>query len=121
MVDRPRDGGGYTGQANLADPPRTKFVDFFVGVVQEMNVDRRHVGVYRHYVVGQITVDRGAALRIVRRVLEQRHTYSHHYRTMDLVPTGEWVDNAASIDDRHDTADAQSRDFRLPRNLHEVT
>src|SRR6202521_3621016 len=52
----PRDSGGYAGQANLAYPACAKFVNLFVGEVEEMNVDRRRVGVYRHHIVGQITV-----------------------------------------------------------------
>jgi len=47
VVDRRRDSGGDAGQANLADPSCAKFVNFFVGEVEEMDVDRWCVGVYR--------------------------------------------------------------------------
>src|ERR1700694_429106 len=76
VVDCSRDSGGDAGQANLAYPACAKFVKLFVGEVEEMDVDRRRVGVYRHHVVGQITVDRRAVLRIVSRVLSQRHADS---------------------------------------------
>jgi len=49
------------------------------------------------------------------------HADSHHDRAYDLVPAGQWVDNAARIHNRHNAADAQPRDFRLPGNLDEVT
>jgi hypothetical protein len=37
VVDSRRDSGGYTGQADLADPARAKFVNLFVGEVEEMD------------------------------------------------------------------------------------
>ena len=121
VVDRRRDRGGDAGQADLADPACAKFVDLLVGEVEEMHLDRRHVGVDRHHVVGQIAVDRRAVLRIVRRVLEQRHADSHHDRALDLVAAGQRVEDAARVDDRHHPADAQPSDLRLPGDLDEVT
>src|SRR5438132_8099513 len=88
VVHRSGNGGGHAGQADLADAARAKFINLFVGEVEEMHVDRGHVGVHGHYIVGEVTVDRRAALRIVRRVLEQRHADSHHHRALDLVPAG---------------------------------
>ena len=85
-----------------------------------MHFDRRGVSVYRHHVVGQITVDRRAALRIVRGVLQQRHADSHHHRALDLVPAGQRINDAAPIHDRHNPADTQPGDLRLPGNLNEV-
>ena len=86
-----------------------------------MHVDRRHVGVDRHHVVGQIAVDRRAILRVVRRVLEKGHADSHHDRALDLVAGRQRVENAAGVDDRYDTTDAQTGDLGLPRDLDEVT
>ena len=111
----------WSADAELADPACAKFVHLFVGEVDETDVDGRHVGVYHHHVVGQITVDRRAVLRIVSGVLQQCHADSHHDRAHDLVPAGQWVDNAARINNWHNAADAQPRDFRLPGNLDEVT
>ena len=36
VVDRRSYGGGNAGQTDLADPTRTKFVDFLVGKVEEV-------------------------------------------------------------------------------------
>jgi hypothetical protein len=69
VVDPGRDGGRDAGQADLADAASAKFIDFFIGEVEEMHVDRRNVGVDRHHVVRQVTVDRRAALQVVRGVL----------------------------------------------------
>src|SRR5207253_5856974 len=71
--------GATPGQADLADPTRTKFVNLFVWIIEEVHVDRRRVGVHCHDVVSQITVDRRAALLIVGCVLKKRHTDSHHH------------------------------------------
>jgi len=57
MVDRRCDLGRDTGQADLADSARTKFVDLFVWIIEEMHFNRRSVSIHRHDVVGQITVD----------------------------------------------------------------
>ena len=59
-----------------------------------MHFDQRRVGVHRHDVVGQVAVDRRAVLRVVDRVLEQRHADSHHHRAFDLVAAGQWIDDA---------------------------
>src|SRR5207302_5315593 len=114
------DRGGDAGQTNLADPACAKLVNLFVGEVEEMHVDRWRVGVNRHHVIGQITVDRRTALGIVRRVLEQRHADSHYDCALDLVPAGQRIENATGIDDRHNPTDAQTSDLRLPCDLDEV-
>ena len=44
-------------------PRAPECVDLLVGEVEEMHLDRRHVGVHRHHVVGQVAVDRRAGLR----------------------------------------------------------
>ena len=86
-----------------------------------MHLDRRRIGVDRHHIVGEIAVDRRAVLRIVGRVLEQRHADSHHHRTLDLVAAGQRIENAPRIDDGDHSADAQASDLRLPGDLDEVT
>src|SRR5258707_11122119 len=71
VVNRISDCGGEAGQADLADAPRADLVNLVIGEVEEMDLDRGHVGVHRHHVVCQIAVDRRAALRGVDRVLQQ--------------------------------------------------
>src|SRR6267142_3874681 len=102
------DGGGNAGQANLADAARAELVDFLVGEVDEMHVDGRVVGVDRHDVVGQIAVDRCAVLRVVMRMLEERHADSHYHGAFDLVAAGQGVENSTRIDGRHNATDAQA-------------
>ena len=97
---------GNSGETNFADAASTQFVDLRVRIIEEMYVNGRRVGVYRHQVVGQAAVDRSAALRVIRRVLEERHANPHHDCALDLVPAGQRVDDAPSIDDRHHAADA---------------
>ena len=121
VVDRRGDRSGNAGQADLADPARTKFVDLFVGVIEEMHLDRRRVGIHCHDVVRQITVDRRTILRIVSGVLQQRHADSHHDPAHDLVPASKWINNSARIHDGHNAADAQPCDLRLPCHLNEMT
>ena len=113
-------GGRESGQADLADPARAELVDLLVRVIEEVHVDRRHVGVDRHDVVGQVAVDRRAVLRVVGRVLEQRHADAHHDRALDLVAAGQRIEDSAGVDDRDDAADAQPGDLRLPGDLDEV-
>src|SRR5437588_9709740 len=86
-----------------------------------MDVDGRGVSVHRDYVVGEIAVDGRAVLRIVSGVLQQRHANAHHHRAHYLVATGERVDDAASVDDGDDPADAQASDLRLPGDFDEVS
>jgi len=56
VVDRRSDGRCHARQTDLADAARAELVDLLVRKAEEMHVDRRHVGVDRHHVVGQIAV-----------------------------------------------------------------
>ena len=121
MIDARGDRGSDTGESDLADAARPKFVDFFIGKINEMHLELWHIGVHRHNVVGQIAVDRRAVLRVVRGVLQQRHANSHHDRALDLVAASQRIDDATGIDHSHDSADAQSRDLWLPCDFDEMT
>src|SRR5258708_34689670 len=83
-----RDRSSYARQADLADSPSAKFINLFVRIVKKIDVDRRHVSVYRHHIIREIAVDGRAFLRIVRGVLQQCHADSHHHRALDLVAAG---------------------------------
>src|SRR5262245_44014074 len=115
------DGCSNPGQTDLSDPACADFVDLFVGVLEEGHVDWRRVGIYRDDVVRETAVDGRTVLRIVGRVFEQRHADTHHHRALNLVSTGEGIEDPSCINDRHDPADPQASDLRLPRNLDEVT
>src|ERR1700680_931991 len=52
--------------------------------------------------------------------LRTAHADAHDDGAFDLVAPGEWVEDAAGIDDRDHTAHAQPGDFRLPGDLHEM-
>src|SRR6185295_17644605 len=71
-------------------------------------------------VVSQVAVDRRAVLRIVVRLLEQRHADAHYDRAFDLILAGQRVDDASRVDDGDDAAHAQPRDRGLPGDFGEV-
>jgi hypothetical protein len=54
-------------------------------------------------------------------MFEQRHSDSHDDRSFDLVAGCEWIENAACIHDRDNSADAKPSGFSLLSNLDEVT
>jgi hypothetical protein len=62
-----RDGRRHPRQSDLTDAAGAKLVQLRVGVLDEMDLQRGHVGVYRDDVVGEIGIDRCAVSRIVRR------------------------------------------------------
>src|SRR5438876_11969206 len=57
VMGRRRDRGSNAGQADLADAPRSDFVDLFIRIIQKVDVDRWGVGVDRDDVIGQVAVD----------------------------------------------------------------
>jgi len=106
VVGRGGDGGGDTGQADLADPTGAEFVDLLVEIVGEMPADGG-TSVHRHNVNGEVAADRRAVLRVVMGVLQERRADSHHGRALDLVPVRERIENTDGINDGRSRADAQ--------------
>src|SRR6266436_3243406 len=121
MVNRGRDRGRYTSEPDLADPARTELIDLFVRIVEEVHVDRRRVRIYGHYVVGQVAVDGRATLRVVSCVLKESHTNSHHDCALNLITSGERIQDPTSIHHRYNPAHAQTSDLWLPGDLGKVT
>ena len=74
----------------------------------------------RHHIVGEVTVDRRAAARVIAGVFEQRHADAHHQGALDLVAAGAGVDDAPTVDHRDDPVHAQARNFRLPADFDEL-
>src|SRR5262245_39236019 len=101
------DGGGNTGEPDLADPASAELVDFFIRIVEKVYVNRRRVRVYSHHVIGQVAVDWCAALWIVGGLFKQRHANAHHYRALDLIPASKWIQDVAGVHHCHNTAHAQ--------------
>src|ERR1043165_1398539 len=121
VVHRIGDCRSNTGKPDLADAACAELVDLLVGIIEEVHVDWRRVGVYGHDVVSQVAVDRRAVLWIERSVFKKRHADAHHYRALNLVSAGQRIHDVARIHHRHHAAHTQSSDLWLPRDLGEVT
>jgi len=63
---------GDARQPNLSNAARSELIHFLVGVVEEVHLAYRRIGVHCNEIVGQTAVDRRAVLRIVFRPLQQR-------------------------------------------------
>src|SRR6185295_19070029 len=109
------------GEPDLADPTSAEFVDLFIGIVEEVYVNRRRIRVYSHYVVCQIAVDGRATLRVVSSMLKECHANSHHDSALDLIPASERIQEATGVHHRYNAAHAQTSDLWLPRDLDKVT
>src|SRR5262249_44831198 len=120
VVNRLCDGGSDPSQSDLSNAARSELVDFSVGIIQKVHLDRRRVGVYRHHVVSQVAVDGRAVLRIVDGLFEHRHANAHDHRALNLIPGGKRIHDPPGIHHADDTADAQSGDLLLPGDLDEV-
>src|SRR5947209_12192209 len=81
----------------------------------------RSVCMHRYNIISEASIDGRAVLRVVGRVLEQRHPQSHHHRALYLVAACQWIDDLTRIDDRDHTAHAQAGDLRLPGDFDEVS
>src|SRR5256885_13341088 len=88
------DRGGDASQTNFSDTASAQWVNFFVGIIEKMHFELGNVGVHRHDIVGDVTVDWRAVLWVISCVLEQRHPDSHHHSAFDLVAPGQRVNNA---------------------------
>src|SRR5438445_6583437 len=71
VIDGARDGRRHPRQSDLTDPPSAKRIQLRVGDLDEMDLQRGHVRVCRDDVVGEIGIDRRAASRVVRSLLEE--------------------------------------------------
>src|SRR6185503_1056294 len=111
------DRGCHTSEPDLADPARTELIDLFIGIVEEVDVNRRRVCINRHYVIGEIAVDGCSVLWIVSGFFKQGHANSHHDRTLNLIPTSERIQDTTSVHHGYNTAHAQARYLRLPRHF----
>jgi transcriptional regulator with GAF, ATPase, and Fis domain len=89
-----------------ADPACAKFVNLFVGVIEEMHLNRRHVGVDRHDVVGQIAVDWRTALRVAA--------------AMNALTEYHWPGNVRELENFTDRAVILSRGSKLEPPLAEL-
>src|SRR5207249_1449596 len=65
----------------------------------------------------EVTVNRRAVLSVVCRVLQQHHADSHLHCALDLITSGQRINNPSCIDHCDDAIDAQSCDLRLPRDF----
>src|SRR5262245_59183457 len=97
MVDGCCNGSGHTGEANFTNTTRAERVEFEVGKVEEMHFNGWCVGIYRNDVVGQVTIDWRAVLRVVIGVLEKSHANSHHHCSLNLVAARQWIEDASGV------------------------
>src|SRR5262245_47923432 len=88
-----------TGQADFANTAGTYFVDFLIGIIQEVHLNGWSISIHRHNVVGEAGIDWRAVLRVVRGLLKERHSNSHDDRTFNLITAGQWVNNASAVND----------------------
>src|SRR5438067_6605900 len=92
------DRGGDASQTNFSDTASAQWVNFFVGIIEKMHFELGNVGVHRHDIVGDVTVDWRAVLWVISCVLEQRHPDSHHHSAFDwLRPVSGLIMRPASM------------------------
>ena len=73
MIDRIRDRGGGADDADFADPFDAEWIDLVILLFDEDNVDRVHVRVHRHVIVGKIVAHEATEPVIGDGLLMQRH------------------------------------------------
>ena len=120
MIDGGGDGWSYSGEADLADTSSAVGTHEGVGDVEEVDVDERRVGAGGNDVVGEVGVDGSAVAGVVDRLLEEGHADAHDGGTGALVGSGAAVDDAASVDNGDDPADAEVRDAGIPLDFGEL-
>jgi len=120
VVDRVGDGGGYSGQTDLSEAAGAVGAHEGVGDVEEVDIDVGSVGDGGDDVVGEVGVDGSAVAGVVDGLLEEGHADSHDGGTGALVGGGAAVDDAASVDDGDDAADAEVGDAWVPLDFGEL-
>src|SRR5215472_6911204 len=73
MIDRIRDRGGGADDADFADPFDAERIDLVILLFDEDDVDRVHVRVHRHVIVGEIVAHEATEPVIGDGLLMQRH------------------------------------------------
>ena len=86
-----RDADCWEPLLAIADAAGSEWVELLIGKIQEVHFDPRRVGVHRDDVIGQVTIERRARLRVVMGMLEKSHANSHHDRPLDLVAASQRI------------------------------
>ena len=110
MVDGGRDGWGHSSETDLADATGTVLSDHGVRDVEESHVDFWMVSRGGNDVIREVVINRVTVARIVGGGFEQAHTDAHDDGSCHLVSCGLSVNDAASVDDTDDAADAEMAD-----------